>query len=394
MKIGLVVPGFSASEADWCIPALLDLVRCLAAQAEVHVFALRYPHRTGNYSIYGARVHALGGATRRAIRSATVWTRVWQAIATEHRRQPFHVLHAFWANEAGLVAVVAGKLLQIPTTVSLAGGELVGLRDIGYGGQLTAVERLKTRIALTWARRVTAGSAYLLELTRKHLPASQHGKLQCLPLGVDATRFPYRPPGSYQTSKVFEDFGSLAGDGRLRLLHVANLIPIKDQFTLLQTLAEARRLGLDVTLDVAGAGPCQPALRALADELELSNVIRWHGAVPHDALPRLYAAADAFILSSRHEAQGMAVLEAAATGRATVGTAVGVVPELAPVAATTGPVGDAAALARAVVALAEPGRVEAMGSAARARVEAEYRLEQAAAHFTAMWVEVVTQDWR
>ena len=33
MKIGLVVPGFSANEQDWCIPALLDYVRALAAQA-------------------------------------------------------------------------------------------------------------------------------------------------------------------------------------------------------------------------------------------------------------------------------------------------------------------------------------------------------------------------
>ena len=56
MKIGLVVPGFSADEQDWCIPALLDYVRVLAQQAEVHVFTLRWPERGGTYSVYGATV--------------------------------------------------------------------------------------------------------------------------------------------------------------------------------------------------------------------------------------------------------------------------------------------------------------------------------------------------
>ncbi len=379
MKIGLIVPGFSASEADWCIPALLDLVRCLATSAEVHVFALRYPYRTGTYPVYGAQVYAFGGATGRAVRSAAVWGRAWRAIAAEHSAQPFQVIHAFWANEAGLVAVAAGRMLRVPATVSLAGGELVGFRDIGYGGQLTAVERLKTRFALASARRVTAGSACLLALARCHLPASHHTRLRRLPLGVDTGRFPYRP------------LSVRPADERLRLIHVANLIPVKDQATLLHALAQARQTGLDATLDVAGDGPCRPTLQDLANKLGLAGAIHWHGPVAHDALPALYSAADALILSSRHEAQGMAVLEAAATGRPIAGTAVGVTPELAP-AAIPVPVGDVAALAKAIAILAEPGRIEVMGLAARERVEAEYRLEQTTECFVSMWEEAVADD--
>ena len=35
MKIALVLPGFSADEQDWCIPALLDHVRATVAGGDV-----------------------------------------------------------------------------------------------------------------------------------------------------------------------------------------------------------------------------------------------------------------------------------------------------------------------------------------------------------------------
>jgi glycosyltransferase involved in cell wall biosynthesis len=54
------------------------------------------------------------------------------------------------------------------------------------------------------------------------------------------------------------------------------------------------------------------------------------------------------VMSSRHEAGPLALLEAAAVGVPTVGTAVGHILEWAPNAAIAVPVGDAEALAAAV----------------------------------------------
>src|SRR4029077_12484140 len=136
MKIALVVPGFSAHEQDWCIPALLNYARTLALQAEVHVFTLRWPERGGTYPVFGASVHALEGRKRLGVKVFSLWARALRAISDEHRRSPFDVLHAFWADEPGWVAAWAGGRLGIPVLLSLAGGELVGLRDIGYGLQL------------------------------------------------------------------------------------------------------------------------------------------------------------------------------------------------------------------------------------------------------------------
>src|SRR2546422_820628 len=73
MRVALIVPGFSADEEDWCIPALLNFVRALAQRVELEVFALRYPHRRGQYRIGNASVHSFGYATRRGPASLALW---------------------------------------------------------------------------------------------------------------------------------------------------------------------------------------------------------------------------------------------------------------------------------------------------------------------------------
>src|SRR5262249_62386028 len=99
MRIGLVVPGFSADARDWCIPALRHLARALSASDEVLVIAVRYPYRPATYTIDGADVIALGGAERRGMSTFGLWRTTLERLRAEHRRRPFDVLHAFWATE-------------------------------------------------------------------------------------------------------------------------------------------------------------------------------------------------------------------------------------------------------------------------------------------------------
>jgi glycosyltransferase involved in cell wall biosynthesis len=85
----------------------------------------------------------------------------------------------------------------------------------------------------------------------------------------------------------------------------------------------------------------------------------------------LFPALDAFLLPSREEALGMALLEAMAAGLPVVASAVGGVPEVV-VDGESGllvPPGDEAALARAIARLAdEDGLARRLGAAARARI--------------------------
>jgi glycosyltransferase involved in cell wall biosynthesis len=374
MRIGLIVPGFSADPGDWCIPALRHLVVRLVGAADVHVFALRYPDHRGSFGVFGAQVTALGGGAATGARSAGMWQRTAGALVAEHRRRPFDVLHAFWAGEPGFVTALLGRALRIPTVVSIAGGELARLRDIGYGGLLRRLERVKTRWALRLAGAVTAGSALGVASAQPLLPARFVSHARRVPLGVDLA--------------MFAPLRARRNDGPTRILHVASLSGVKDQATLLSAAAALRERGYAFQLEVVGSGPLEADLRSLARCLGLSENICWRGAVPHDQMPRFYQRADLFVLSSRHEAQGMVAVEAAACGVPVVGTAVGVIPELERGARTV-PVGDADGLADGMAELVDdgPSRLKS-GCAARERAVSEYGIELCTTRFLDLYREV------
>jgi glycosyltransferase involved in cell wall biosynthesis len=257
-------------------------------------------------------------------------------IISEGRQEQFDVLHGIWADEPGFLAVTAGRLLNTSTVVSVAGGELVGFTDINYGGQLSPINRWMTRRALYAAHQITVGSRLLAHRAAVHNAA----RLTVLPLGVDTSRFApsqrIRQPD--RNHRMY------------RLLHVASLVPVKDQMTLLRAFAQVVAQQPNVMLAIAGDGPLRQSLQTLSENLNLGAHVHFYGAVAHARMPELYQAADLCLLSSRHESQNLAILEAAACGTPAVGTAVGVLPELAPRDCTT-PVGDASALATVILRL-------------------------------------------
>jgi len=359
MKIALIVPGFSSNERDWCIPALLDYVRVLAGRAEVHVFTLRWPERRETYPVFGATVHALGGRQHLGIRVLSLWARALRAIALEHRCAPVTVLHAFWADEPGWVAAWAGAQLGVPVIVSLAGGELVGLRNIGYGLQLLPARGPMIRWALRRAARVTAGSDYLLRLAWAYLPQAQWAKLVRAPLGVDTELF--SPPLSRPPAIARErEAGVGVGVGAL---NAGALYPVKDQAALLRVLARVP----GAHLQIAGQGPLRAYLQDLALRLGVAERVEFLGEVDHGCLPDVYRGADVYVQTSRHESQGMALLEAAACGLPVVGTPVGVLPEIGLVAR------DEAELVQTLGdLLGDEPRRRVLGEAARAKVQAVF----------------------
>lgn len=365
VKVALLVPGFSAHERDWCIPALLDYARALAPQAEAHVFTLRWPEHGRTYSVFGATVHALDGRKQLGARVVGLWARALRAIAREHRCAPFDVLHAFWADEPAWVAALAARWLNVRAVISLAGGELVGLPDIGYGLQLLPGRRLLVRLALRQAAYVTAGSAYLCALARSHCDPR---KLVRAPLGVDTMLF--SPPPS-RTSATGEGPRVAA-----TVLNVASLMPVKNHALLLRAFRHVSAEVPEARLRLVGDGPLKTELMRLAEGLN----VEFLGEVDHGALPEVYRRADVFVQTSRHEAQGMTVLEAAACGVPVVGTPVGVLPEIGLVAEDEGDLAQ-----RLIVLLRDAPRRKALGEAARKKAEVEYALASTVERFMGLY---------
>jgi glycosyltransferase involved in cell wall biosynthesis len=348
MRIALVVPGGVDPSAEYrVIPALLALIARLAARHDVQVFALRQQAQPAHWPLLGAEVHNIGSPRTRL--------RALQALRAAHRVAPFDVIQSIWAGAPGLVAVAAGRLLGVPALVHVAGGELAAVPDINYGGGLSWRARLREAVVLRAATHVSAASAPMVRaLSDRGVRAYR------LPLGVDLSHLPARVPRR-------RDPGSPA-----RLIHVASLNRVKDQTTLLQAVRLLREAGAAFHLDLVGEDVLHGQIHRLAGELGLAAAVTFHGFLPQQPLRVLLEGADLMLLSSRHEAGPVVVLEAAVAGVPTVGTDVGHLSEWAPQAARVVPVADPQALARAVLEVLadEDGRLE-LARAAQARALAE-----------------------
>jgi glycosyltransferase involved in cell wall biosynthesis len=155
-------------------------------------------------------------------------------------------------------------------------------------------------------------------------------------------------------------------DAAVLVVTVANFREKKDYPTLLQAVAEVDDPRLRF-LSV-GQGPLESQLRDLHDRLGLGDRFTFLGYVP-DPLS-IVAAADVFVLTSRHEGLPIALLEAMALGVAPVVSAVGGIPEVVTdgVSGLLIQPGDAAGFGEAFRRLADDSAERArLGAAAAAR---------------------------
>jgi glycosyltransferase involved in cell wall biosynthesis len=113
-----------------------------------------------------------------------------------------------------------------------------------------------------------------------------------------------------------------------RLIAVGSLIEIKGHRHLILALARLRHGGRSLRLDLIGDGPLRPDLEALARDLGVDDLVRFHGAKRKDEVAAALRRADVFVLPSLWETLSCALLEALSTGLPVVATRVGGVPEV------------------------------------------------------------------
>jgi glycosyltransferase involved in cell wall biosynthesis len=325
MRIALVVTGgFDDGGRAHVIPTLLSLVERLARRHDVVVYVLRYHTEARTYPLLGATVRDLG-------RPEGVRRQYAQLVAALNRDGPFDVVHGYWALPSGLVAAAASRRLGVPSVVTYDSGEFVALPDLRYGSQLRIRQRAAVA-ATTWlASQITVCTNFQATLARAH-GVSAH----VIPFGVDGRIF--RPAPRSEGPPW-------------RLLHVASLNPVKDHATLLHAFHSLARRHVDVHLDIVGEDTMSGAIHDLTQRLEIADRVTFHGFQPTDALIAFYQRSHLFVLSSRHEAAGAVVLEAAACDVPVVGTAVGYVADWAPDRAIAVPPRNADALSNAIEAL-------------------------------------------
>jgi glycosyltransferase involved in cell wall biosynthesis len=153
-----------------------------------------------------------------------------------------------------------------------------------------------------------------------------------------------------------------------RLLCVGRLIPIKGHIVLMRAFAAAKQQLPELELEIAGRGPLEPALKALARELGITDSVRFLGQVSpiQSAIER----AAVVVVPSMGEGFGMVALEAMERARPVIAASIGGLGELVRDGETgvLVPAGEADPLRDAIVKLAgNLPLARAMGEAGRER---------------------------
>lgn len=177
----------------------------------------------------------------------------------------------------------------------------------------------------------------------------------------------------------------------LRLVYAGRLEERQKRVSLLAELAiELRRRGVPFVLDIFGAGPAEPSLRAKL--VELSEQVRFHGPAPLHRNAAMYRDEHILVLLSDHEGLPLAVLEAMGYGVVPVVTHVrSGIPEVI----QSGKTGYLLPLDRPIEPAVEvlcdlaasPERLRRMGLACHHAVREGYALERSAQR----WVELLEE---
>jgi glycosyltransferase involved in cell wall biosynthesis len=146
---------------------------------------------------------------------------------------------------------------------------------------------------------------YAEEVVRRHL-TRLNGRAVVIPHGVHRKFFRPPPP-----------LTAFSAQRPVTLLYVSLIVPYKHQGEVAQAVAELRREGLPVRLDLVG--PASPKdrerLQRQLRQLDPGGAfLRYLGAFPYNEMAPVYHGADLFIFASVCETISMLLMEAMASG--------------------------------------------------------------------------------
>lgn len=347
-RVAVFIPGGVGDPAtSMHVPAQVELISRLSVCHDMTVYSVikpdgnDRPFRCGKAEVkfVGARYDAPIGM---------MLFHYLKSFSQDHRKKRFDLIHGFWGLPTGAIAVMAGKLLGLPTVVSVQGGEAASLPDIDYGN----MRKLSSRYLTLWTCRQAGSLTALTEFQRREL--ARFGLHR-----DDVSVVPYGPPDSF-----FAAFDRKALDLPVRLLSVGHLNAVKDHHTALNVFRRISEV-VDARLRIVGEDFLGGAIQRHAREIGIADRVEFTGHRPHGELAEQYRWAHILLHTARYEGQGAVIAEAAAAGAVVCGTRVGLIADLEPDGAVAVDVGDVEGLAQAILnLLGDPSRYQNLRSSA------------------------------
>jgi glycogen(starch) synthase len=217
------------------------------------------------------------------------------------------VVHVQCVSSNGYYALRAARRAGLPLVVSLQ-GELT--MDASGVYQRSPMLRRTWRQLLTAADVVTGCSAQVVDEAVAAYGSGLQAKARVVPNGIDLQAISAAVPE--RRSRPY-------------LLGIGRFVRQKGFDVLLGAFARIASEYPDLDLVLAGDGPERAALHEVA--AHLGDRVVFTGGVPAERAFGLFRGAAGFVLPSRHEPQGIVVIEAMAAGTPVLATRVGGVPE-------------------------------------------------------------------
>ena len=186
-----------------------------------------------------------------------------------------HPVHAHFVDRAAIVALVAGRLLDRPYSVTAHANDIY-------------VEPVMLPEKIIEARFVATCTEYNAVHLVGVAPEAA-ANIACIHHGLDVDR--YVPPEEARTT-------------RPSILAVGQLKEKKGFTYLLAACAELRDRGHEFVCNIVGEGPLRPELEAQIRESRLEDTVSLHGALDHQGVIDQYRAASVFALPCITAANG------------------------------------------------------------------------------------------
>lgn len=225
-----------------------------------------------------------------------------------------HKIKLIWSiggslHDNGAVALIAGKLAQIPTVVSIMNNyDMKYLHYPNYFLHNVFLNEVWERIILNNATKVRVISKELIQYAIRHgVPPK---RVVLIPRKVKLSFF-----GINRDLTVMDIEKKLRIKNKQKILFVGRLTQQKNVQTMLKAISILKQSykGNFVFL-VAGDGPLMEKLKVLTLELNIQENVIFLGRIPHNVLRHLYECSDIFLFPSLFEGLGRAILEAMSFG--------------------------------------------------------------------------------
>ena len=207
-------------------------------------------------------------------------------------------------------------------------------------------------------------------------------KVSVVPLGVNFTPADSRTPRNHYKEQIAPQLS-----GRKTVLFVGRFCAAKNLDLWVEVAQMVAQRQRDVSFLMAGHGSLMPKIQRLVAEKGIADRFHFLGAVGHEMLPEIYAAADVFLLTSHYEGYGRVIVESFLAGVPVVSTRSGGPEDIVRIGVDGYLTSKPRDLADAVLSLlADPETAARMGRAGQQRMQEEFSLEILVQRLIGCWV--------